>query len=138
NIRRGETVPFRITVTNNSLADAGLVTITDRMPAGFVFVEESARVNDAPFTPVVDGRMVIFPDLRLAPSGELVIDLVLRALPATSPGRYTNVALGADALGAPLADDARAHVEILAEAVFDCSDVIGTVFNDLNGNGYQD
>jgi hypothetical protein len=33
---------------------------------------------------------------------------------------------------------ARARVTILEEAVFDCSDVIGKVFDDRNRNGYQD
>lgn len=32
----------------------------------------------------------------------------------------------------------RARVTILEEAVFDCSDVIGKVFDDKNRNGYQD
>lgn len=137
-IRRGETVPFVITVTNNSLADAGLVTIIDTIPPGFAFVEGSASVNGANVVPRVQGRDVIFEALPLRPKGEIEIGLVLRALPATSPGRYVNVATGKDSLDNPLAPPARADVEILAEAVFDCSDVIGTVFNDLNGNGYQD
>jgi hypothetical protein len=34
--------------------------------------------------------------------------------------------------------EATAAVRILPEAVFDCGDVIGKVFTDLNGNGYQD
>jgi len=138
NIRRGETVPFTIRVENHSLADAGLVTITDRIPAGFVYVEDSAQVDGAAFTPSIAGRDVTFADLRLVPKGVIEIDLVLRALPATPPGRYTNIAFGIDALGTPLEDEGRATVEILAEAVFDCSDIIGTVFDDLNGNGYQD
>ena len=33
---------------------------------------------------------------------------------------------------------ARARVTILAEAVFDCGDIIGKVFDDKNRNGYQD
>ena len=33
---------------------------------------------------------------------------------------------------------AKGPLKITAEALFDCSTVIGQVFNDLNGNGYQD
>src|SRR5690606_8905431 len=36
------------------------------------------------------------------------------------------------------APEARAAVEILAEHVFDCGDIIGRVFDDLDRNGYPD
>ena len=63
---------------------------------------------------------------------------MLQALPGTPPGRYRNVAFGFDEVGADLGSEGQATVEIVPDAVFDCSELIGTVFNDLNGNGYQD
>lgn len=137
-IRRGETAGFVISVTNNSLADVGLVTITDRLPNGFTFVEGSATVNAVAVTPVVVGPVVTFPPTRLGPKGSIEIRLVLRALPTTPPGTYRNIAEGTDAIGTPLAPPAHADIRIDAEAVFDCSDVIGTVYDDRNRNGYQD
>lgn len=137
-IRRGETAGFVITVTNNSLADVGLVTITDRLPAGFTFVEGSASVNAVAVTPDVVGPVVTFSNVRLGPKNTVEIGLVLRALPTTPPGTYRNIAEGIDSVGTPLAPPAHAEIRIEAEGVFDCSDVIGTVFNDLNRNGYQD
>lgn len=137
-IRRGETAGFVISVTNNSLADVGLVTITDRLPNGFTFVEGSATVNAVAVTPVVTGAVVSFPGIRLGPKGTIEIRLVLRALPTTPPGTYRNIAEGVDAVGTPLAPPAHADIRIDAEAVFDCSDVIGTVYDDRNRNGYQD
>lgn len=137
-IRRGETAGFVISVTNNSLADVGLVTITDRLPNGFTFVEGSATVNAVAVTPVVVGPVVTFPPTRLGPKGSIEIGLVLRALPTTPPGTYRNIAEGTDAIGTPLAPPAHADIRIDAEAVFDCSDVIGTVYDDRNRNGYQD
>ncbi|HEY8577175.1 MAG TPA: SdrD B-like domain-containing protein [Devosia sp.] len=138
NIRRGETAAFVITVTNNSLADVGLVTITDSMPSGFAFVEGSATVNATPVTPVFVGPEVSFADLPLGPNSTIEIGLVLRALPTAQPGTYRNSALGVDALGTPLAPSAHADIRIEAEAIFDCSEVIGKVFNDLDRDGYQD
>jgi len=137
-IRRGDTVPYLIVIKNNSLADVGLVTITDRIPAGFVFVDGSATVNDVPITPVVGGRDVRFDRVALGPNSEVRIGLVLRALASTPPGKYRNIVEGVDALGTSLAPPAHADVLIEAEGVFDCSEVIGTVFDDLNHNGYQD
>ncbi len=136
-ILRGETVPFTIVVSNGSPADAGMVTITDRIPAGFVFVAGTASVDGAAVTPHLAGNDIVFENVRLLGNGRVEITLVLRALPGTPPGRYINRAFGEDALANPIGEG-RAVVEIRAEGVFDCSDVIGTVFHDRNGNGYQD
>ena len=137
-IRRGETASFVITVTNHSLADIGLVTITDRMPPGFVFVENSASVNGVPVTPTAAGAFVTFERVLLGPKSTVEIALVLRALPTTGPGTYRNVAQGVDGLGTSLAPPAHAEIRIDPEAIFDCSEVIGKVFNDLDRDGYQD
>ncbi len=137
-IRRGETASFVITVTNSSLADVGLVTIADRVPAGFVFVEGTATVNAAPVTPTVAGPVVTFSDVPLGPNSSVEIGLVLRALPTTPPGNYRNTAYGTDAFGTPLAPPAHADIRIDPEAIFDCSEVIGKVFSDLDRDGYQD
>lgn len=137
-IRRGETAPFLITVTNNSLADVGFVTITDRVPNGFVFVDGSGTVNGAIATPAQAGQSITFNNVRLGSNSTVEIGLVLRALPTTPAGLYRNTAIGTDARGTPLAPNAHADIRIEAEAVFECSEVIGTVFNDYNRNGYQD
>ncbi len=137
-IRRGETAPFLITMTNNSLADVGLVTITDRVPNGFAFVDGSGTVNGAMATPAQAGQSITFNNVRLGPNSTVEIGLVLRALPTTPAGLYRNTAIGTDAMGTPLAPNAHADIRIEAEGVFECSEVIGTVFNDYNRNGYQD
>jgi uncharacterized repeat protein (TIGR01451 family) len=137
-IRRGETISFAIIASNSSNGAAAPITITDRLPNGFVFVDGSASVDGVAFTPVVSGRDIVFAGLVVPPRSRIEIGLMLRALPATPPGRYVNVALADDPNGTLAAPPARAEFEIRAEAVFDCSEVIGTVFHDLNGNGYQD
>ncbi|HQZ12725.1 MAG TPA: SdrD B-like domain-containing protein [Devosia sp.] len=137
-IRRGETAGFVIEVTNASGVNAGLVDITDSLPPGFVFVEGSATVDGVAVTPVVAGSTVTFEDLPLAPNTTIEIGLVVRALASTSPGTYLNTATGVDYLGTPIAPPGRAEIRIEAEAVFDCSEVIGKVFDDLDSDGYQD
>lgn len=137
-LRRGETAPFRITVTNNSTGSIGAVTVTDQAPAGFLFLEGSARIDGVPVTPTIAGRTITIPGLSLGPNASVVIELSLRALSTVAPGRHTNIAGVTRAGGTSLAPDAEASVLILAEAVFDCSEIIGKVFDDRNRNGYQD
>ncbi len=137
-IRRGETVGWTIRVENSSAAAAGNVTITDRMPDGFVYVANSARVDGTPVAPVQTGKTLDFGSRPLAANSAIVVTLTLRASAAAEPGEHVNLAFVNDATGTPLAPRARAVVTILPEAVFDCSDVIGKVFDDKNGNGYQD
>ena len=60
------------------------------------------------------------------------------ALSTAGPGRHTNSALVTGPDGEPLAPPAEAVIELLAEAIFDCGEIIGTVFDDANGNGYKD
>src|SRR4030095_13134348 len=38
----------------------------------------------------------------------------------------------------PLSNEASATVRIVPDATFDCTDVTGKVFDDVNRNGYQD
>ncbi len=55
------------------------------------------------------------------------------------PGEYVNSAQAINNLaGAAVSSVATATVRVIPDAVFDCSDLIGKVFDDRNANGYQD
>jgi uncharacterized repeat protein (TIGR01451 family) len=137
-IRRGEEAPFAITITNNSASAAQGLTVIDTLPSGFRYVDGSASVNGVAATPVVEGRQVIFSNVAVPANSAVEIRLRMLALSSAGPGEHVNRASVTDASGNPLAPDATATVEILAEPVFDCGDVIGKVFDDRNRNGYQD
>lgn len=137
-IRRGEKAPFTITVTNKSNRTVSGVMVTDRMPSGFRYVEDSASVNGTAVTPVINGLNIRFPDLTIAANSEVVIRLQMLALSSASSGKHTNRAIVADPSGNTLAPDATAQIEIMVDPVFECGDIIGKVFDDKNGNGYQD
>ena len=137
-IKRGERVPYIIRVENSSTSNAGPVNVIDTMPAGFRYVEDSATLDGKPFTPVVNGRQIRFDNLPLGPKSTLEIRVDLLALSTAGPGKHTNVASVTDKTGTPIAKDAKAVVEIVAEPVFDCGDIVGKVFDDKNRNGYQD
>ncbi|NIM02125.1 MAG: hypothetical protein GTN89_15385, partial [Acidobacteria bacterium] len=54
-----------ITVGNSFGADLPDVTIVDRFPAGFRYVEGSARFDEQATEPVIAGRELLWPDLLL-------------------------------------------------------------------------
>ncbi|MCB1417671.1 MAG: DUF11 domain-containing protein, partial [Notoacmeibacter sp.] len=137
-IRRGESVSYTITVTNQTADDAGYVRIIDRLPAGFVYVASSATINGTPVTPTINGNTIDFGLIPLGPNAVIEILLTARATAAAGPGEYANRAFVEDESGSSLAPPAVAVVEIIPEPVFDCTDIIGKVFEDRNGNGYQD
>ncbi len=65
--------------------------------------------------------------------------LQLRIPSNAAPGTYENLAYAIDPLtGEQVGSSGKAVIRIKPEAVFDCGDVIGKVFDDKNGNGYQD
>lgn len=137
---RGGTVPYTLRVTNsNATVSVGAVAV-DTLPAGFVFVDGTASIDGVPTTLVdVAGRVVTFPTVSVPPGGEVLITLSARVLTGASAGPAVNRADLLNPLtGASIAPSGTATVFVEPEAVFDCGDVIGKVYDDRNGNGYQD
>ncbi len=137
-VRRGALVPYTIRLLNNNSFPAVNQTIVDTLPAGLVFVEDSAQVDGVDTVPNVVGQVISFPGINLAPGQEVVVTLLARILNGTNPGVYVNEAIVLDPVFGLVAGPARATVRVLPEPIFDCGDVIGRVFDDLDGDGYQD
>lgn len=133
-IRRGEAVPYTITIDNNGVTAAGPFTLTDTLPAGFIFVPGSASLTPSQ---TLAGR-ITWDGLNIPAQSSLEITLSARALTGARSGEHINRAvLTNPTTGEAVVPEATATVRILPEAVFDCGDVIGKVFTDLNGDGYQ-
>lgn len=134
--RAGGVVTYRITLTNrNSTAESGL-SLVDELPPGMLYVADSARLDGAAREPVTEGRVLRWSGIDLAPGQSTTIDL--SALLVEGAGRYVNRAFARDLRGDQVSNTAEATIEVSPEAVFDCSDVIGKVFDDLDLDGYQD
>ncbi len=136
-IQRGSVVTFELTFENrNTTAEANL-TLVDQLPAGMIYVPDSATFNGASMpAPTVEGRTVSWPDQSLAPNTLVTIRLSARLL--EGPGEYTNRAYILGPTGAVVSNVATATFRVTPEAVFDCSDVIGKVFDDKDADGHQD
>jgi uncharacterized repeat protein (TIGR01451 family)/fimbrial isopeptide formation D2 family protein len=139
NVTRGELVPYTITVTNVfgvPLFDLGIV---DRFPAGFKYVAGSARLDGNPVEPQVNGRELTWDNLELQVNESLSLKLLLVVGSGVSEGEYTNRAFVLNsAMGTAVSGEATATVQVVPDADFDCTDVIGKVFDDRNSNGWQE
>jgi uncharacterized repeat protein (TIGR01451 family)/fimbrial isopeptide formation D2 family protein len=138
-VSRGQLVPYVITVSNSFGADLRDVSIVDRFPAGFRYVEGSARFDDVPTEPAIVGRELTWSNLLLETDGRHEIKLLLAVGAGVTEGEFVNRAVAMNALtGAVMSPEAMAKVRIIPDPTFDCTDVTGKVFNDTNRNGYQD
>ncbi|MDH3547177.1 MAG: hypothetical protein OEN22_08765, partial [Gammaproteobacteria bacterium] len=139
NVSRGQMVPYVITVSNSFGVDLQDVTIVDRFPAGFRYVEGSARFDDVQREPSIVGRELIWSSLALATDGRHTIKLLLAVGAGVTEGEFVNRAQAVSSLtGTAMSEEATATVRLVPDPTFDCTDVTGKVFDDANRNGYQD
>jgi uncharacterized repeat protein (TIGR01451 family) len=144
NVTRGQMVPYTITVENKMPGTLTDMVVVDTFPAGFKYVDGSARhiVEGAaavPFEPVKNGRELRWEGLDLATDVKHTIQLLLVVSSGVGEGEYVNQAQAVSTLITGNASDiATASVRVIPDPTFDCTDVIGKVFDDANRNGYQD
>ncbi len=140
--RRGERVPYTITMRPVGIEDdTQSVTLIDTMPPGFIYVEGSASIDGVAVRPEQRGRELVFENVPYTvDTEEIVVELSLAVSAALKPGEYANQAkVIVDGVeGQVISPIAKATVEVVPEPVFDCGDLIGRVFDDINRNGYQD
>ena len=167
-VSRGQLVPYTITVTNVLAGPVQGVALVDSFPAGFRYVTGSARLDDTPAEPTVAGFQLIWSNLSFAGGAHHTILVLLAVGAGVGEGQFVNRAqafnqvLGptvsqarkpaaltrtalsraaqppAVVLGSAVSAEASATVVVTPDTTFDCTDVIGKVFDDVNGNGSQD
>ena len=139
NVTRGQLVPYTITI--NNVIGASLVgeQVVDRYPAGFRYVRGSARLDGQPAEPTVTGLQLIWNGLNFGSSDHRTIVLLLAVGAGVGEGEFVNRAQVIEGLtGKQLSGEATARVRVVPDQTFDCTDVYGKVFNDVNRNGVQD
>lgn len=133
----GDLVPYQIEVFNNDPIDRTDVSIVDNTPLGFSYVGGTGAVDGVDQEPIVSGRELVWESLTLPANGSVVIDLLLSVGTNADPGIHVNRAFVRQ-FGQRITEIAEAPVVITVDPTFDCAEIIGTVFPDKNGNGYQD
>ena len=133
----GETINYTLTFRNNTSATVNGAQIVDRLPGGLVYTPGTARIDGVATEPTITGGSLLW-TVNLAPAQTITATFSARVRRTGEFGTLTNRTWLQDSTGARVSNVARADVRIDPEHVFDCSDVIGKVFDDRNGNGYQD
>ncbi|PTX53842.1 putative repeat protein (TIGR01451 family) [Litoreibacter ponti] len=134
----GETVNFTLSFTNNTSNTVSNMNLVDLLPAGMLYTPGTASVDSAPLEPAVNGLRLTWAGLSIAPTQTINVTLAARVVANGSYGELINRGFMTDAAGNQLSNTATAVVRIEPEHVFDCSDIIGKVYDDVNQNGYQD
>lgn len=139
NVTRGDLVPYTVTATNTLAAALTNVNVVDRIPPGFRYRSGSATLNGIPVEPVVTGRDLAWKNLSFAAGERKTWKMILVVGSGVGEGEYTNQVWSLNNLvGSLISNIASATVRIVPDPTFDCSDIVGKVFDDKNANGYQD
>jgi large repetitive protein len=139
NVVRGQLVPYVITYKNVTEVPLFDVSIVDRIPAGFRYVEGSARIDREPVEPAVAGRELIWSNLAVDRQEQHELLVLLAVGAGVSEGEFVNRVQAVHMLtGSALSNEASATVRVVPDPTFDCTDVTGKVFDDVNRNGLQD
>lgn len=139
NVTRGQLVPYVITYRNITPVPLFDVRVIDRLPPGFSYVKGSARLDDVPAEPTLVGRELMWSDLSVEGSARHTLVMLLTVGAGVGEGEFVNRVQSVHQLtGQALSNEATATVRVIPDATFDCTDVTGKVFADVNRNGYQD
>jgi len=127
------------------------IDIQDQIPPGFKYKTGSATLDDdcngplaaAALEPTVNGRLLTWANRTLTATGTAQacerIKLLLVVGSGVGEGEYTNQTWALNNLvSSRVSNTATATVRIVPDPTFDCTDIIGKVFDDQNANGYQD
>lgn len=139
NVSRGDLVPYVITVSNMLPVALTDIALQDRFPAGFKYVTGSARLDGVAVEPVANGFTLSWPGLAMPTNTQRTLKLLFIPGAGVSEGAYVNRAQVINTVtGGAASGEATATVRVVPDPTFDCSDVIGKVFDDANLNGMQD
>nr|WP_239033031.1 SdrD B-like domain-containing protein [Pseudoalteromonas luteoviolacea] len=141
----GELVPYRIKVTNQSDMVLSPLDLIDQLPAGLKYVAGSAKVDGQAIEPEQRGRQLRWHMNALQPEQSMMIELIVVVGAGVSEGKYINQAwvefvggLYQNGVGNRISNIGEAAVRVVPDPIFDCSDLMGKVFDDHNRNGMQD
>ena len=135
----GDLIPYTITVRNSEAAQRGAVDVVDILPPGLKYVPGTSLVNGVAAEPLVKDRELRWERQVIPANGSIIYHLTAVVGAGVTNGDRVNTGVARNDLdNAEISNRGQAVVSIVPSTVFDCSEVIGKVYDDLNGNGYQD
>ncbi len=137
-VKVGDLVRYTLTMENTSPTPMVDGTLIDTPPAGFTYVDGSLTVADADNAGRLVGTYPIRVDqIDIPVDGRATITYLLRVGAGVRQGVHTNSAYVEDN-GSVVSNVATADVRLVGDPLLDDSLIVGTVFSDRDGDGWQD
>ena len=136
----GDFVSYTLTLTNNESFFLTDVTVNDLTPPGFAYVEDSAQITRAGVETSIDvtgTRPITFDVGRMEAGEEIQITYLLRSGAGVVQGNYVNTAV-ASVRGDEASNSASAQVEVVSDPLINITRIVGKVWHDRDGDGWQD
>ena len=96
-------------------------------------------MNGVDTDPQINGQTLIWSDIDIPAGQSATVNLALVVGAGAQVGEYVNQGYADNGPGdLILSNVAEARIRVVPDEVFDCSEVTGKVFEDLNRNGIQD
>ncbi len=161
----GDVVEYEVIIENNNESEFKSVHLIDRYPSGFQYVEGSAEVTnsgpDGEFDTADDvfnhddpananvmsfniGDMLAYGSSGNTIQEKIRVRYLMRVTVGATFGKYTNTAYAmtpAEGMTSGAlqikSNMSSATVEVTPDKLFDTASIIGKVFEDTNGDGYQ-
>lgn len=138
-VKTGDLVRYSVTIENVGTVDLSGGSVLDTPPAGFTFVEGSLLASDGRSSVVVSGfNPVRFDGIDLKIGDQMTLVYLMRVGAGVQRGVQINRAQARDGTGQLASNVATAEVVLDADPLLDESLVFGTVFDDRDGDGWQD
>ena len=135
----GAVVPYTITFENTSGVPITGLDLVDFMPHGFSYVAGSALVNGVAVEPSLVNWNLVWPSQDIAPGATTTITFSLVIGAGITGTEFINTTVARDpADNSDVSNRATAVIRLEIESVFQCSHIIGRVFDDLDADGYHD
>ncbi|KAF1712853.1 hypothetical protein CSC73_00760 [Pseudoxanthomonas sacheonensis] len=138
-VKIGDLVRYTLSVEN--VGNGRLIngSIVDTPPLGFSYVEGSLSVTDGDNQATAVGQSPLrFEGLDIEPGQTATLMYAMRVGAGVRPGVQRNLAQAFTQSGAPISNSSTAAVTLVADALVDDSLLIGTVFDDRDGDTWQD
>lgn len=139
-VKVGDLVRYQLVVENVGSSHWRDGVVVDTPPPGFSYVDGSMRVadDDGAFSLASSQSPLRIGAVDIAVGRSATITYLLRVGAGVRGGNHVNQAVATADDGSPLSNIATAEVAMDADPLLEDSLVFGTVFDDRDGDGWQD
>ncbi|PXF62464.1 OmpA family protein, partial [Kangiella spongicola] len=138
-VQLGDFVTYTVTVENVGTVDVTDVQVIDTPPLGFSYVDNSGSIDDsnAGNNLITPYKPLQFEGVDVAEGETATIKYMMRVGPSAVGSEHIN-SVTAYYLGEKASNTATVSVYMTADPDFEQATILGKVFNDRDGDGWQD